>query len=177
MVIRGDLRPDKARASRARHAREYHSKVDDGSAAQAPQWRGEDEGQVELVPGWAVCSRSPSTAVWLFFRKSRSDGFRPTKRSRRSAPVELGRRRERGGTCCLTPPCIEQHLNGTGLRRFFLPLPVRRLRSTASGLSGISCGVGQDGSKGARPCRDAKSLVFLMPSSISCWPAPIPNGP
>jgi hypothetical protein len=34
-------------------------------------------------------------------------------------------------------------------------------------LSGISCGVGHDGSKGARPCRVAKSLVFLMPSSTS----------
>src|SRR5205814_5431386 len=38
------------------------------------------------------------------------------------------------------------------------------------GLSGISCGVGHDGSKGARPCRDAKNPVFLMPFSTSCWP-------
>jgi len=38
----------------------------------------------------------------------------------------------------------------------------------ATGLSGISCGVGHDGSKGARPCRDAKNLVFLMAFSTSC---------
>src|SRR5213078_2878888 len=43
------------------------------------------------------------------------------------------------------------------------------------GLSGISCGVGHDGSKGARPCRDAKNPVFLMPFSTSCWPAPTPR--
>ena len=41
------------------------------------------------------------------------------------------------------------------------------------GLSGISCGVGHDGSKGARSCRDAKNLISLMPCLISCWPAPI----
>src|SRR3954465_2946522 len=34
-----------------------------------------------------------------------------------------------------------------------------------AGLSGISCGVGHDQSKGARRCRDAKSLVFLTPYS------------
>src|SRR3954470_15932569 len=42
-----------------------------------------------------------------------------------------------------------------------------------AGLSGISCGVGHDGSEGAHPCRDAKNLISLMPCSISCWPAPI----
>src|SRR5205823_5625622 len=31
--------------------------------------------------------------------------------------------------------------------------------------------VGHDRSKGARPCRDAKNPVFLMPFSTSCWPA------
>src|SRR4051794_34280519 len=41
------------------------------------------------------------------------------------------------------------------------------------GLSGISCGVGHDGSEGAHPCRDAKNLTSRMPCSISCWPAPI----
>src|SRR3954447_21524645 len=30
-------------------------------------------------------------------------------------------------------------------------------------LSGISCLGGHDGWKGAQPCRDAKSLIFLMP--------------
>src|ERR1700719_2659155 len=45
------------------------------------------------------------------------------------------------------------------------------------GVSGISCGVGHDRSKGARPCRDAKSLVYLTPSSTSCWPGPIPKRP
>src|SRR3954465_14674306 len=42
-----------------------------------------------------------------------------------------------------------------------------------SGLSGISCGVGHDGSEEAHPCRDAKNLTSRMPCSISCWPAPI----
>src|SRR4051794_20704926 len=36
------------------------------------------------------------------------------------------------------------------------------------GLSGISCGDGHDWSKGAHPCRVAKSLISLMPSSTSC---------
>src|SRR5947208_12144824 len=33
--------------------------------------------------------------------------------------------------------------------------------------------VGHDGWKGAQPCRDAKSLIFLMPSWTSCWLGPI----
>ena len=35
--------------------------------------------------------------------------------------------------------------------------------------------VGHDRSKGARQCRDAKNLAYLMPSSTSCWRAPIPR--
>src|SRR6185436_6690719 len=37
--------------------------------------------------------------------------------------------------------------------------------------------VGHDRSKGARQCRDAKHLTFRMPSSTSCWPAPIRRRP
>src|SRR3954467_5371553 len=44
-------------------------------------------------------------------------------------------------------------------------------------LSGISCVGGHDGWKGAQPCRDAKSLIFLMPSWTSCWLGPIPRRP
>src|ERR1700749_5006050 len=40
------------------------------------------------------------------------------------------------------------------------------------GLSGISCGVGHDRSKGARRCYAAKNLVFLTLSSTSCWLTP-----
>jgi transposase InsO family protein len=35
--------------------------------------------------------------------------------------------------------------------------------------------VGHDRSKGARQCRDAKNLAYLMPSSTSCWRALIPR--
>jgi len=35
--------------------------------------------------------------------------------------------------------------------------------------------VGHDGSKGAQPCRDAKSRVSPTPFSTSCWPAPTPE--
>src|SRR4051794_27663930 len=44
-------------------------------------------------------------------------------------------------------------------------------------LSGISCLGGHDGWKGAQPCRDAKSLIFLMPSWTSFWLGPIPRRP
>src|SRR3954469_17101125 len=37
--------------------------------------------------------------------------------------------------------------------------------------------VGHDGWKGAQPCRDAKSLIFLMPSWTSCWLGAIPRRP
>src|SRR4051794_34243767 len=47
----------------------------------------------------------------------------------------------------------------------------------AGGLSGISCGVGHDWSKGAHPCRVAKSLISLTPSLTSCWPAPTREPP
>src|SRR3954468_1213791 len=40
-------------------------------------------------------------------------------------------------------------------------------------LSGISCVGGHDWWKGAQPCRDAKSLIFLMPSWTSFWLGPI----
>src|SRR4051794_39076227 len=47
--------------------------------------------------------------------------------------------------------------------------PVERaLSQLRAGLSGISCGDGHDWSKGAHPCRVAKSLISLMPSSTSC---------
>src|SRR4051812_43005512 len=49
------------------------------------------------------------------------------------------------------------------------PLPGR--------LSGISCVGGHDGWKGAQPCRDANSLIFLMPSWTSFWLGPIPRRP
>src|SRR5215217_2061599 len=39
-------------------------------------------------------------------------------------------------------------------------------------LSGISCLGGHAGWKGAQPCRDAKSLIFLMPSWTSFWLGP-----
>ena len=42
-------------------------------------------------------------------------------------------------------------------------------------LSGISCLGGHDGWKGAQPCRDAKSLIFRMPSWTSCWLGRIPR--
>src|SRR3954453_17654025 len=35
--------------------------------------------------------------------------------------------------------------------------------------SEISCLGGHDGWKGAQPCRDAKSLIFLMPFWTSFW--------
>src|SRR4051812_15161188 len=54
-----------------------------------------------------------------------------------------------------------------------LPVVGRYLRAWGGGLSGISCGVGHDRSKGARPCHAAKSLISPTPFSISCWPAPI----
>src|SRR4051794_32610627 len=44
-------------------------------------------------------------------------------------------------------------------------------------LSGISCVGGHDGWKGAQPCRDAKRLIFLMPSWTSCWLGPIRRRP
>src|SRR4051812_14108902 len=37
--------------------------------------------------------------------------------------------------------------------------------------------VGHDGWKGAQPCQDAKSLIFLMPSWTSFWLGPIPRRP
>src|SRR4051812_41579926 len=37
--------------------------------------------------------------------------------------------------------------------------------------------VGHDGWKGAQPCRDAKNLIFLMPSWTSCWLGRIPRRP
>src|SRR4051812_11506009 len=63
-----------------------------------------------------------------------------------------------------------------GLRDLAEPVE-RALAQVRAGLSGISCGVGHDRSKGARRCRDAKTLVFRMPSSISCWPAPTRKPP
>src|SRR3954462_13731469 len=48
---------------------------------------------------------------------------------------------------------------------------------TEARLSGISCVGGHDGWKGAQPCRDAKSLIFLMPSWTSFWLGPIPRRP
>jgi transposase len=53
------------------------------------------------------------------------------------------------------------------LRAVLAELATRGMVVSYGELSGISCGVGHDGSKGARPCRVAKSLVFLMPSSTS----------
>src|SRR4051812_15814179 len=50
-------------------------------------------------------------------------------------------------------------------------------RRQQKGLSGISCVGGHDWWKGAQPCRDAKSLIFLMPSWTSCWLGPIPRRP
>src|SRR4051794_29465366 len=44
-------------------------------------------------------------------------------------------------------------------------------------LSGISCVGGHDGWKGAQPCRDAKSLISLMPFWTSFWLGPIPRRP
>src|SRR4051794_22070355 len=43
--------------------------------------------------------------------------------------------------------------------------------------SEISCLGGHDGWKGAQPCRDAKSLIFLMPFWTSFWLGPIPRRP
>src|SRR3954467_301987 len=37
--------------------------------------------------------------------------------------------------------------------------------------------VGHDWWKGAQPCRDAKNLIFLMPSWTSFWLGPIPRRP
>ena len=56
------------------------------------------------------------------------------------------------------------------------PAIARKARAQR-GLSGISCGVGHDRSKGARRCRDAKTLIFLMPSWISCWLGSTPEPP
>jgi hypothetical protein len=50
-------------------------------------------------------------------------------------------------------------------------------RQVSSGLSGISCGIGHDRSKGAHPCHAAKNLMSLMPSPISCWPVPTREPP
>src|SRR3954451_6840764 len=47
----------------------------------------------------------------------------------------------------------------------------------AQRLSGISCVGGHDWWKGAQPCRDAKSLIFLMPSWTSFWLGAIPRRP
>ena len=50
---------------------------------------------------------------------------------------------------------------------------VKDLRREAGDCQEFRAEVGHDRSKGARQCRDAKNLVYPMPSSISCWPGPI----
>src|SRR3954469_10398379 len=57
------------------------------------------------------------------------------------------------------------------------PQPTEVQNWAAMRLSGISCVGGHDGWKGAQPCRDAKNLIFLMPSWTSCWLGPIPRRP
>jgi transposase-like protein len=49
-----------------------------------------------------------------------------------------------------------------------LDILVQSRRDKRAGLSGISCGVGHDRSKGACPCRAAKNPIFLMPCLTSC---------
>ena len=77
-----------------------------------------------------------------------------------------------------------------GVGRVYQQTVIDTYAKVALGVSGISgsvrnfgdcqefrAGVGHDGSKGARPCRDAKNLVFLTPFSTSCWLAPIRRRP
>jgi transposase len=62
---------------------------------------------------------------------------------------------------------VDEPVQAMGLSRY---LQEPSLKPVQGGLSGISCAVGHDGSKGARPCRDPKSLVFLTPGQAGDCP-------
>src|SRR3954467_4191167 len=110
-------------------------------------------------------SRTPTTRTQKLSRRLLRNDRGPCRASRRAAVTSLFIR---------TP--IRSQTN----RKFYAPvslLPENVVYRAWERLSGISCVGGHDWWKGAQPCRDAKSLIFLMPSWTSFWLGPIPRRP
>src|SRR5438270_5390732 len=134
-------------------------------------------------------------AVWRWQRRYAEEGveglLHDKTRPPGTAPVPMTTVAKVLALTCAEPPGETTHWTGRAMaaavglslrtiQRIWeahrlQPHRLRTFKRSGPGLSGISCGVGHDGSKGARPCRDAKNPVFLMPFSTSCWPAPTPR--
>src|SRR5207248_4932372 len=118
----------------------------------------------------------PDSPVWRWQRRYAEEGvdglLHDKTRPPGTAPVPMTTVAKVLALTCAEPPGETTHWTGRAMAAA-VGLSLRTIQR--AGLSGISCGVGHDGSKGARPCRDAKNPVFLMPFSTSCWPAPTPR--